>query len=44
MGIGMTLIVAADNAIKVLKTIQSQKHNAWIIGEVVKGRGVVDVR
>ena len=39
MGIGMVAIVAADQADAVLKFIKSQKHRAWIIGEVVKGRG-----
>jgi phosphoribosylformylglycinamidine cyclo-ligase len=39
MGIGMVVIVAADKADAALKFIQSQKHNAWIIGEVVKGKG-----
>ena len=35
-GIG---IVAADKADAVLKFIKSQKHKAWLIGEVVKGKG-----
>jgi phosphoribosylformylglycinamidine cyclo-ligase len=39
MGIGMVSIVSADKADAVLKFIKSQKHNAWIIGEVVKGKG-----
>jgi phosphoribosylformylglycinamidine cyclo-ligase len=39
MGIGMTAIVAGDKADAVLKFIRSQKHRAWLIGEVVKGRG-----
>jgi phosphoribosylformylglycinamidine cyclo-ligase len=39
MGIGMVAIVAATKAPAVLKAIQAQKHDAWIIGEVVKGRG-----
>jgi phosphoribosylformylglycinamidine cyclo-ligase len=40
MGIGMVSIVAADKADAVLKFIKSQKHKAWIIGEVVKGKGI----
>jgi phosphoribosylformylglycinamidine cyclo-ligase len=40
MGIGMVSIVAADKADTVLKFIHAQKHKAWIIGEVVKGKGV----
>jgi phosphoribosylformylglycinamidine cyclo-ligase len=39
MGIGMVSIVAADKADAVLKFIRAQKHQAWLIGEVVKGRG-----
>ena len=39
MGIGMVSIVAADKADAVLKFIKAQKHRAWIIGEVVKGKG-----
>jgi phosphoribosylformylglycinamidine cyclo-ligase len=39
MGIGMVSIVAADKADAVLKFIRAQKHKAWLIGEVVKGRG-----
>ncbi|MSU59756.1 MAG: phosphoribosylformylglycinamidine cyclo-ligase [Pedosphaera sp.] len=39
MGIGMVAIVAADQADAVLKFIHAQKHKAWLIGEVVKGKG-----
>jgi phosphoribosylformylglycinamidine cyclo-ligase len=39
MGIGMVAIVSADQADAVLKFIRAQKHKAWLIGEVVKGRG-----
>ena len=39
MGIGMVSIVAADKAEAVLKFINAQKHKAWIIGDVVKGKG-----
>jgi phosphoribosylformylglycinamidine cyclo-ligase len=50
MGIGMVSIVAADKADAVLKFINAstlrsssakdgQKHKAWLIGEVVKGKG-----
>ena len=38
MGIGMVSIVSADKADAVLKFIKAQKHNAWIIGEIVKGK------
>jgi phosphoribosylformylglycinamidine cyclo-ligase len=43
MGIGLVSIVSADKADAVLKFIKSQKHKAWIIGEVVKGKGVTRV-
>jgi phosphoribosylformylglycinamidine cyclo-ligase len=43
MGIGMVSIVAADKADAVLKFIHAQKHKAWLIGEVVKGKGVARV-
>ncbi|HWQ91485.1 MAG TPA: phosphoribosylformylglycinamidine cyclo-ligase [Clostridia bacterium] len=43
MGIGMTVIVAADKADAVLRFLRAQKHPAWIIGEVVKGRGTARV-
>ncbi len=39
MGIGMVSIVSADKADAVLKFIKAQKHKAWIIGEVVEGKG-----
>jgi phosphoribosylformylglycinamidine cyclo-ligase len=39
MGIGMTAIVAADKADGVLRFIRAQRHPAWAIGEVVKGKG-----
>ena len=39
MGIGMVSIVSADQADAVLKFIRGQKHKAWLIGEVVKGKG-----
>ena len=39
MGIGMVAIVSADKADAVLKFIRSQKHQAWVIGEVIKGKG-----
>ena len=37
MGIGMTVIAAADKAEAVLRFIQAQCHSAWVIGAVVKG-------
>jgi phosphoribosylformylglycinamidine cyclo-ligase len=39
MGIGMITIVSADKADAALKFIRAQKHDAWAIGQVVKGKG-----
>jgi phosphoribosylformylglycinamidine cyclo-ligase len=39
MGIGMVIIVQADQSRAALKFIQAQNQKAWIIGEVVKGKG-----
>ncbi len=43
MGIGMTLIVDGEKADAMLKYVRAQKTQAWIIGEVAKGTGVVKV-
>ncbi len=43
MGVGMTLIVSSSQADVVQRFIASQKQQAWLIGEVVKGRGGVRV-
>jgi phosphoribosylformylglycinamidine cyclo-ligase len=39
MGIGMTVIVAAEQADAALRFIRAQKQTAWLIGEVVPGHG-----
>ncbi|MCX6903641.1 MAG: phosphoribosylformylglycinamidine cyclo-ligase [Verrucomicrobia bacterium] len=39
MGIGMTALVAPGQTGQVLKFIRARKHQAWVIGEVVRGRG-----
>ncbi len=39
MGIGMTVIVAAEKADAVLRFIRAKEHKAWMIGQVVKGNG-----
>ncbi|MBM3841075.1 MAG: phosphoribosylformylglycinamidine cyclo-ligase [Verrucomicrobia bacterium] len=39
MGIGMVAIVAPQEAEAALRWIRSRKHRAWLIGEVVKGKG-----
>ena len=39
MGIGMTLIVNQARVDSVLQFIAGQKHRAWLIGEVTRGKG-----
>jgi phosphoribosylformylglycinamidine cyclo-ligase len=39
MGIGMVAIISADQVDAVLKFIRAQRNQAWLIGEVVKGKG-----
>ena len=39
MGIGMTAIVDARKADAILRSLRAAKQPAWLIGEVVKGRG-----
>ena len=43
MGIGMVILVAADKADEVMKCIRAQSHQAWLIGQVAKGRGIARV-
>ncbi|MGV3772903.1 MAG: phosphoribosylformylglycinamidine cyclo-ligase [Verrucomicrobiales bacterium] len=43
MGIGMVAFVAQEQADAVLKTVKAAKHPAWVIGEVAKGTGEVQL-
>jgi phosphoribosylformylglycinamidine cyclo-ligase len=43
MGIGMVVLVAADAADAVLRRCRAARHRAWVIGEVVKGKGVTRI-
>jgi len=43
MGIGMTVVVDGSKSEAILNFIQSQGHTAWLIGEVVRGRGIAKV-
>ena len=43
MSIGMTLIVSPDKADAMLRDVKKAGHQAWFIGEVVKGKGVAKV-
>ena len=44
LGIGMVVAVPARDAMKALDVLRTQGHLAVKIGEVVSGRGVVDIR
>jgi phosphoribosylformylglycinamidine cyclo-ligase len=39
MGIGMVVIVSKERAGTVLAFAKQRKHKAWLIGEVVRGKG-----
>ncbi len=43
MGIGMVAIVSAEKADVILKFIRAQRHDAWLIGEIMKGKGKAKV-
>ena len=43
MGIGMTIIADGAKADAMLNLIRSQGHTAWLIGEVVRGKGIAKV-
>jgi phosphoribosylformylglycinamidine cyclo-ligase len=41
MGIGMVVFVSENRTRHVLRAIHDQKHKAFVIGEVLRGRGIV---
>lgn len=41
MGIGMVLVVEANEAQAVINTLHGEGETAWVIGEVVEGEGVI---
>lgn len=43
MGVGMVAIVEAGRAGEVLNTCRKAGHDAWVIGEVVRGSGITRV-
>lgn len=43
MGIGMTVVARGEDSGAVLKAVKAEGHRAWVIGEVVKGKGVARV-
>ncbi|HEY3862369.1 MAG TPA: phosphoribosylformylglycinamidine cyclo-ligase [Verrucomicrobiae bacterium] len=43
MGIGMTLIVAAEKADAALRFLRARRQTAWLIGEITRGKGEAEV-
>jgi phosphoribosylformylglycinamidine cyclo-ligase len=43
MGIGMVCVVSASKVAAVLRSIRSSGHPAWTIGEVKRGKGLVEL-
>jgi phosphoribosylaminoimidazole (AIR) synthetase len=41
MGIGLVLVVPAARALGVISHLGRWKFRAWVIGEIIKGKGVV---
>lgn len=40
MGIGMILVTPKERALKVISRLSKFKERAWIVGEIIKGKGV----
>jgi phosphoribosylformylglycinamidine cyclo-ligase len=43
MGVGMVVFAAAEASERILKVIAGQKHQAWVIGQVVRGKRQVRI-
>jgi phosphoribosylformylglycinamidine cyclo-ligase len=43
MGIGLVMIVAAEQAKAVARFVHARGTRAWIIGEITRGRGLVEI-
>ncbi|MET0275446.1 MAG: phosphoribosylformylglycinamidine cyclo-ligase [Acidimicrobiia bacterium] len=43
LGIGMVVVVASSDRLGTLDAIRSAGHDAWVIGEIVDGRGEVTI-
>jgi phosphoribosylformylglycinamidine cyclo-ligase len=41
LGIGMLAVVPADAALHALDVVRAEKHDAWLVGEIVDGHGRV---
>jgi phosphoribosylformylglycinamidine cyclo-ligase len=43
LGLGMVAVVAAEDRLDTLDAIRSAGHDAWLVGEIVDGRGRVTI-
>ena len=43
LGLGMLAVVAPEDRLDTLDAIRSAGHDAWVIGEIVEGRGSVTI-
>jgi phosphoribosylformylglycinamidine cyclo-ligase len=43
LGLGMLAVVPADAALHAIDVVRSEKHDAWLVGEIVDGHGRVHV-
>jgi phosphoribosylformylglycinamidine cyclo-ligase len=43
LGVGMIAVVSPEDRLDTLDTIRSAGHDAWLIGEIVEGRGNVTI-
>ena len=43
MGVGMVALVSPDAAGRILRFVETQGHRAWIVGEVQRGTGKVQI-
>jgi phosphoribosylformylglycinamidine cyclo-ligase len=43
LGVGMVAVVAPEDRLDTLDAVRSAGHDAWLIGEIVEGRGTVTI-
>lgn len=41
MGVGLVLVTPKERALKVIQHLSKQGERAWVVGEIVKGKGVM---
>jgi phosphoribosylformylglycinamidine cyclo-ligase len=43
LGLGMTAVVAADDALTAVDVARAAGHDAWVVGEITDGHGGVQM-